>query len=301
MKKRIYIFSTIVSLFLLWYFFFKTADYTINFVSGTFPQTINQSLKLWDYGLENSSGLEEFEDFNHLRQTYTISDSTHTFDWHIKALTDSTSQVTVHVSDQNLANSLLNRLQVPFSKTDFSIGSEKLVLDFMTVLKDHVDNFKVTIIGIEEIPEKSIAFVPLKTAQIDKAKGMMENSTFIGQVLVNQNIELDGPPMIEVTQWHTKKDSLEFNFGYPVMPGQEFPTDTEIQYKKIEAKKGIKAIYNGNYITSDRAWYALLNYAKKNDLNVEARPVEIFFNNPDMGGNSLNWKAEIYLPLAGDQ
>lgn len=301
MKKGIYIFSTVALLFLLWYFFFKTADYTINFVSGTFPQTINQSLKLWDYGLENSIGLEEFEDFNHLRQTYTISDSLHTYDWHIKALTDSTSQVTIAIKDKNLRNSLMNRLQVPFSKTNFTTGSEKIVFDFMTVLKDHVDNFKVNIIGIKDIPEKLIAFVPLKTAQIDKAKGMMENSTFIGQVLVDHNIELDGSPIIEVTQWHTKKDSLEFNFGYPVMPGQEFPTDTEIQYKKIKAKKGIKAIYNGNYITSDRAWYALLNYAKKNDLNVEARPVEIFFNNPDMGGNSLNWKAEIYLPLASDQ
>ncbi|MEH6777641.1 MAG: AraC family transcriptional regulator, partial [Maribacter arcticus] len=68
-------------------------------------------------------------------------------------------------------------------------------------------------------------------------------------------------------------------------------------YKKLETTKGIKAIYNGNYITSDRAWYALLRYAKTNGLNVAPNPIEIFYNNPDMGGNSLNWKTEVYLPL----
>lgn len=301
MKKGIYILSTVVSIFLFWYFFVKTADYTISFKSNTFPETINQSLKLWNNGLENSMELKEVEDFNHLRQTFTISDSVHSYDWQIQALTDSTSQVTVGISDQNLGNSLLNRLQVPFSKTDFSIGSEKSILNFMTVLKDHVDNFKITIIGVEDIPEKTIAYVPLKTAQIEKAKGMMENSTYIGEILMKHGVELDGPPMLEVTRWNRKKDSIDYNFGYPIMPNQNLPLDIEIQYKKLEAKKGIKAIYNGNYITSDRAWFALLNYAKKHNLEVDALPVEIFYNNPDMGGNSLTWKTEVYLPLASAQ
>jgi hypothetical protein len=30
---------------------------------------------------------------------------------------------------------------------------------------------------------------------------------------------------------------------------------------------------------------------------VEDTPVEVFYNNPNMGGNALTWKAEIYLPL----
>lgn len=301
MKKGIAILSIIVSIFLIWYFFFKTADYTINFKSNTFPETINQSLKLWDNGLGNSVILERFDDLNTLKQTLTVSDSIHIYKWNIKPLTDSTSKVTVAIRDQNLRRSFFNRIQVPFSKTDFTIGSEKRILNFMTVLKDHVDNFKITIIGIEEIPEKSIAYVPLKTAQIEKAKGMMENSTFIGEVLRKHGVQLDGPPMLEVTYWNRKKDSIHYNFGYPIIPDQKLPPDTEIQYRKLKVKKGIKAVYNGNYITSDRAWYALLNYAKKHNLEVEALPVEIFYNNPDMGGNSLTWKTEVYLPLASAQ
>jgi len=46
-----------------------------------------------------------------------------------------------------------------------------------------------------------------------------------------------------------------------------------------------------------RAWYALINYAKKNNIEIEKKPVEIFYNNPNFGGNELDWKAEIYLPI----
>lgn len=294
-KRGIYIFSILAVIFLVWYFFVKSADYTINFKSNTFPETIIQSLKLWNNGLDNSVELGKVD--NYVQQTIQITDSTHIYNWQIKSLTDTSSQVTVGVSDQNLINSLKNKLLVPFSKTDFSNGSEKRVFNFMTVLKDHVDNFKITIIGIEEIPEKFLAFIPIKKTQVEKARGMMENSSFIGEILLKNGVELNGPPMLEVTEWNRSKDSISYNFGYPILPQQNLPTTTEIQYKKLETTKGIKAIYNGNYITSDRAWYALLRYAKTNGLNVAPNPIEIFYNNPDMGGNSLNWKTEVYLPL----
>jgi effector-binding domain-containing protein len=106
--------------------------------------------------------------------------------------------------------------------------------------------------------------------------------------------------MLEVTNWNREKDSITYNFGYPILPDQNVPMDTEIEYKKLNKRQGLKAIYNGNYITSDRAWYALLNYANKNDISVEALPIEIFYNNPDMGGNALSWKTEVYLPVKSD-
>lgn len=300
MKKGIYIISMVLAMFLVWYFFIKTSDYTINFKSNTFPETVNQSIKLWNNGLDNSLGLKEIGDFKHLEQNLTVSDSVHTYEWQITASSDSTSQVTVKITDQNLGNSLSNRLQVPFTKTNFSKGSEERILNFMTILKEHVDNFKITIIGVEAIPEKHLAYIPLEKTQIEKAKGMMENSSFIGQLLTENQIKLDGPPMLEVTNWNREKDSITYNFGYPIQPDQNVPMDTEIKYKKLKKRQGLKAIYNGNYITSDRAWYALVNYANKNDISVEALPIEIFYNNPDMGGNALSWKTEVYLPVKSD-
>ena len=62
----------------------------------------------------------------------------------------------------------------------------------------------------------------------------------------------------------------------------------------------MKAEFNGNYIFSDRAWYELRDYAEKKGLKVTDKPLEIFFNNPNMGGDELQWKADIYMPLAED-
>ena len=64
------------------------------------------------------------------------------------------------------------------------------------------------------------------------------------------------------------------------------------------AKKALMAIYNGNYITSDRAWYALLDYAEKNEIPITGLPLEIFYNNPNMGADEKNWKAEVFMPFA---
>ena len=70
-----------------------------------------------------------------------------------------------------------------------------------------------------------------------------------------------------------------------------------IQYKQYNQVTALKAVYNGNYITSDRAWYALLDYAKQNNIAVNNNPVEVFYNNPNYGGDEMRWKAEIYMPI----
>lgn len=300
MKKGFKIFMVIVAIFFIWYLFLKKSDYTINFKSNSFPGTVNQSIKLWNNGLNYSLVLKEMGDLTHLKQKLAVSDSVHVYEWEITELTDSTSSISVAITDTNLKNSLLNRLTVPFAKTNFVKGAENRIYNFMTVLKDHVENFKVTIVGIEEIPEKYLAYIPLEKSQMEKAKGMMENSSFIGQLLTTNQIQLDGPPLLEVTYWDREKDSLNYNFGYPILPNQNVPLTTEVKYKKINKRKGIKAIYNGNYITSDRAWYALLHFAKKKNIEVTALPIEIFYNNPDVGGNALSWKTEVYLPLVNE-
>jgi len=94
-----------------------------------------------------------------------------------------------------------------------------------------------------------------------------------------------------------EEGNIEFNFCYPILQQETNPYHPEIIYKRIPSRPAIKAVYNGNYTTSDRAWYVLLDYAKQNNLEVTGLPVELFYNNPNMGGDELNWKAEIYMPL----
>lgn len=298
MKKLISILAVLLSASLIWYLFIKPSDYTIRFETKTFPGTINQALKLWDQTLDTVERIRQKQSLYQLTQKVKFGDSIHRYDWKIKPLTDSTSRVIVNTKDLN--HSLMNKIKVPFSDTDFEKRSRKTVLNFMENLNDHISKFNVTIVGEEQLPSKYVAYIPIKATQFQKAGGMMKNASYISQTLLNNQAEFDGPPMVEITRWNRKNDSLQYNFCYPVIRSDHLPMNTEIEYKRIFGKKTLKAIYNGNYITSDRAWYALLTYAKKNGIEVEPNPIEIFYNNPNTGGDELSWKTEVYLPIKED-
>ena len=296
MKRIFKVLSIVFVGFLVWYLFLKSSDYTINFKSKALPGTINQSVKLWGKGLKNTLDIHQ-QDFMNIIQNLSFSDSLNQYHWNIIPINDSLSKVSVGIKDLDLMKSIMNRLKVPFSKTDFTKRSENTVFDFMTVLKDHVDNFKVTIIGEEKTPSKLFAYVSIKKEQYQKAKGMMDNANFISDVLLKNDIKLDGLPMVEVLAWNIQKDSIDYNFGFPVKNMDSLPDLGEIKFKKLTQKKAIKAIFNGNYISSDRAWYQLLEYAKKQDIKLEEKPLEIFHNNPQMGGDSSKWVTEVYMPI----
>ena len=295
MKKIGYTVLFVVLGGLIWYFFIKPYDYTIRFEANAIPGTINQTLKLWDRTLDTVHKIRQNGDLYHLTQEVAFGDSIHQYQWNIKALTDTTSKVVVHVKDQN--HSFFNKLQVPFIENDFVLRSKKTVLDFMENLADHTKKIKVTIVGEDEIPSKYLAYIPVKVTQFQKAGGMMENFSYLTNELYVSGVQLDGPPMLEVTKWDMENDSLYYNFGQPIIRSERLPIGTDIQYKRIFSKRALKAEYNGNYITSDRAWYALLDYAEKNAIELEKKPVEVFYNNPHTGGGELTWKAEIYMPI----
>ncbi len=249
---------------------------------------------MWEASLKDSRFTEQ-GNLNHLRQQIIFNDSVFSYQWEIEALSDSTSEIHVFIKDVN--NSLQNKLQIPFSDTDFEKRTRKTLLDFNTKLKEHIKNFKVTIVGLDSIPASYSAYVALSGKQPEKAMGMMRNYAMLDQLILKSDIQPNGRPFVEVTKWNMQTDSIHYNFCYPIIKSDSLPQHITIQYKQFNGGKGVKAIYNGNYITSDRAWYALLDYADKNGYKVDKKPVELFYSNPNLGGNELNWKAEIFMPL----
>ncbi len=294
MKKIKYLITIILIGFLTWYLFIKPYDYLVSFKANTFPGTINQTIKTWSYTLDDSSIIEQ-DGINNLKQKITFNDSTYIYKWKITAINDSTSKVKVYITDVN--HSLMNKITFPFSNTDFEKRTKKSILDFHKKLNEHIKKFKVTIEGESELKSTYCAFVSIKGPQIGKASGMMQNYSLLSTILVENNVELNGNPFVEITYWDMVKDSIHYNFCYPIIKSDSLPEHKLIKYKQFESKNALKAIYNGNYITSDRAWYALMDYAKINNIEIEKKPVEVFYNNPNVGGNELDWKAEIYLPI----
>jgi effector-binding domain-containing protein len=295
MKKTLFGILIALAVLLSGYLFLYPYDYVVRFEADTFPGTINQSIKLWHRG----AGVEGTEiiqdDLYHLEQMVRAGDSVHRYRWTIEPLTDSTSRITVKITDPD--HSFKNKLQVPFTDAAVEKSAVRHVKDFANDLNDHLKLFRVRIEGEAELPGTFYAYVNLKTSQHGKAGGMMDHYMLLSDLLAGNQVTLNGPPMIVVNEWDRETDSLDFNFCFPIIRSDRLPNHPDIDYKRIFPKKALKATYNGNYITSDRAWYALLDYAEKHGLEVDDKPVEVFYDNPNLGGDALRWKAEVYLPL----
>ena len=293
-KKFVWGFLILLMGGLVWYLLLKPSDYQVTFKAKADTGTINQAIKLWANGLENSSFLHQ-KDLQHFSHQFQFNDSTYTYEWNVSALNDSTSQIKVLVTDTE--HSLSNKITIPFSETDFEKRTKNTLKDLLEILNEHIESFKVTIIGEDEIRAQYCAYVSLQSIQRSKALKMMENYPFLNSVLSKNNIDLDGPPFIQINDWNIETDSIAFDFCYPIIKTDSLPQIKGVKYRQVHRQKAIKAVFNGNYIISDRAWYALMNYAKKNDLTIEKRPFEVFYSNPNMGGDELQWKAEVFMPL----
>ena len=294
MTKKI-LWAVVLSLFLalVFYLFLYPSDYKVTFEAKGLPGTINQTLKAWNNEVDGE--IISQDGFDALEQTIKFNDSTHLYSWQFKAINDSTSTVSVYIKD--LDNSVMNRLKKPFQDIPIALQSSKTVTDFYEFLNEHLERIRVTFDGESELRSTYCAYVPLKGKQSDKAKGMMQNYNLLASVMGNNNVELNGPPFVEITHWDVEKDSIAYNFCFPIIRSDKLPDHPIIKYKRIFAKKALKATYNGNYITSDRAWYTLMKKAKDLNQEVELTPIEYFFNNPNFGGDELKWQAEIFLPI----
>ncbi|TDS12560.1 effector-binding domain-containing protein [Maribacter caenipelagi] len=294
MKKALSIIIAIICIGLLWYFFIKPQDYQIRVVAKSNTGTVNQALKSWSKTLQEAS-IRQTKDLGHLEQMIASGDSTHIYNWNITPINDSTSQLVIDVKD--LDHSFANKLSIPFTDTNFEKQARKTVTDFIESLNIHKKEFKVTFMGEDHLPSTYCACVEHKTIQSKKAFGMMESYPFINSVIASNGIQVNGVPFIETTDWNMQNDSISFNFCYPIIKTDSLPTIKDLIYKEFIGMKSLKAIYNGNYMTSDRAWYTLLDYAKEKNIKVDPKPIEFFFNNPNMGGDALRWKAEVFLPI----
>ncbi|MCM4163760.1 MULTISPECIES: AraC family transcriptional regulator [unclassified Arenibacter] len=284
-----------VLLFLVWYLFLRPYDYLVSITAKTIPGVVNQNIKLWGKTNNNTVFIRQ-KDFFNIDQQLRFNDSIFQYQWKITSVSDSTTSIRVYIKGLN--QGLWNRLKIPFFDTDFEKRTKSTIFDFNNVLTEHLQKFKVTVLdSIQQLPDTYCAYVPIKTSQLGKAKGMMQNYPILSRVLADNNVILNGKPFLEITNWNREVDSVCYNFCYPIIKSDSLPQNGIIKYKKFDGFRALKAIYNGNYITSDRAWYALLDSAKRNGLEVWEKPVEVFFSNPNLGGNELDWIAEIYLPL----
>lgn len=296
MKKAALLLGVIGLAFLIWFLFIKPADFKAVFKTDITVGAVNQTIKIWNTSLLEAAPVRQIKS-NELMQAFSFGDSIHNYSYHLQKLNDTLTEVTIEINDEN--HSLENRFKGLFSKTDFEQRSIATVKEFYEVIKEHEKNHKVTVVGITTLPSKEYAYTELKGVQRSKAYGMMADMSLLQSAMAQYDVPLDGTPFVEIQEWNQENDSINYKFCFPLKKRESdsLPNWKNIKYGTRKEQKVLKATYNGNYITSDRAWYVLLNYAESNGIRVKQTPYEEFFNNPNMGGDATQWRADIYLPV----
>ncbi|MEQ8576433.1 MAG: GyrI-like domain-containing protein [Fulvivirga sp.] len=277
-----------------WYLFVKPYEYQVNFKVTTTQGDAIETLRIWNRTLKGCEILG-VDSLQSLTQTMNSEGGDYMFKWNFIWVNDSTTQVKVEISEPG--NAIKNKLLIAFQDLPIEKGARKFTKEFYNVLQEHLKITNVQIIGETELESVFCACRTVETEQTNKAQGMMINYGFLADFIGDQNLAVNGLPLVRLLEWNHSQGKIKYDFCFPIIKNDSLKDNQYITFKEIDRMKAIKAVYNGNYITSDRAWYSLHNYAQSNSLKVDGLPIEYFYNNPNVGVNEKEWKAEIYLPI----
>ncbi|MDX1472110.1 MAG: hypothetical protein R3213_11485, partial [Flavobacteriaceae bacterium] len=282
---------------LIWYFN-KGYNYRISFKTPQSPGAVYSTLVNWgtlSTFAVDSAKITSKQPFEEIKQKFYMNDSVFDYMWEIEPINDSLTKVVAYVNDE--ANSFDQNLIVPFKKNDFvnrSIKEVKLIRDFITQLHE---NFKVEIVedSIFDVSTKYCAYMPLESKINQKAGTMATNIGYIMGYIRANDIELAGEPYLWVKELDLANDYIKFDFCFPIQRKDSLPQSQLVKFKDPQDFKAIKAIFNGNYRSTDFAWFELMRYAKKQGISIKEQPLEIFYDDPQSGTDSKDWTAEVFL------
>ena len=277
----------------------RPGDYQAHFTVKTTPDVAYFNILNWD--IWNRNNLSAKIDIlsktpvSNISQKVTLNDTTLIFNWEFKKLNDSITVVRASVSDPD--RKLYNRLTVPFINTRFKKNVRGNLLDIKTRMELMLKKFHYEFTGHHPFEKKSCVYINLKSTPRGKAMAMMSNVTELNQFVRQNNLELDGPPFLVVHDWNEFKDSISFDFCFPIARTDAVPEHPKIKFMTVESMDAIKTDFYGNYSITDITWYNLAEEAKKLGYRSNHKLIEVYFNDPHFGGNELEWKAEIYLGI----
>ena len=297
MKKNKILLTIILLGSLVWYLFIKPHDYIVRFKIKTSPGTMWSGVEDWNL-INQQKNLFSYKTnkkkpFTFISETIHINNTNLEIDWSFKSLTDSTTHVIAAITEKD--NSIYNRITAPFTSTLF----KKTILELVQDYKDGIEyqlrkQFKVKVVGVDSIPQLNYAYVEFKNIQIRNKATQMKKMDFKLLTFINKLGLKEGEfPYVIVNNWNLDTNTIDFRYCFPVKKIDSIPYSNEIKFDTQSSIKALKVIYNENYSTSDRGWFALHEYAKRHNINIINKPIEIYHDNPNFSGDEINWKTEV--------
>ena len=155
MKHKIFIFSSItVVVIVLWSLLIKPYDYNIIINANTSQGTCFQSILDWNETLKKkrhiSTSIESKENFHTIHQSIVLESYNLDLHWNIKIENDSTATILLGV--KNKTNSVKDRIEKFFGRSKLKEIINNEITSFNAGLLKHLDEFKVTVNGLEKSP-----------------------------------------------------------------------------------------------------------------------------------------------------
>ncbi len=284
----------------VWYFFIKGYNYQVSFVISQPQGIIYDNLNQWNDGIDYEDTIVttlEREPFSKVVQHYKFGDSTFKIKWNLKMIDPNTTKVTAKIKNEQ--NSIIQNLLILLPDNHFKAKSISTVKKFAESSKKVAKRYKLNDIKNGSVPAQHCLYIHVKSKASEKAPAMLNNIFYaMNYIKGNDSIQLTSHPFLEVTKWDIEKDSLEFDFCFPINKMDRYPElPSKVKIKQTEERKALMTNFNGNYELSDRAWYQLADYARYNGIKTTNLPVEIFQNDPHSATNPLEWVAEVFLPI----
>lgn len=277
----------------------RPSDYQAHFRVKATPDIAYYNILNWDNWnrgqLNSKIEILSKTPVTNVSQKVTLKDTTLIFNWEFKKLNDSITLVRVFVSDPD--RKFYNRLTVPFINTRFKIGVRNNLIDVKTRLELLLNKFHYKFTGYKHFEKKSCVYINLTSTLRGKARAMMSNVIELNQFVIQNNLERNGNPFLIIHDWNESKDSISFDFCFPISRINAVPENPKIKFMTVETMDAIKTDFYGNYSLTDVTWYNLAEEAKKLKYRSNNKLIEVYFNDPHSGGNELEWKAEIYMGI----
>ncbi len=308
MKKFLLFFLFVLLLGLVWYLFIKKYDYEFQMEAKYGPGTVFYEISDWKHFRENSNTndikITDQIPFQSLTQKVSShKDANLEFFWEFEEKNDSVTQVSLNVRSSK--NRISNRWGIinPFGKSTYIDTLKQRLLSFKEKLNQKQDTYRIK---IAEKPVRSPDMTCVCHSSRDikieaKAPQMLRTISFLEEYVLQRDLKLTGYPFVKITRWDREAGLIDFDFCFPVNLAQDIRPTSTVDFREMKSFPALMAVFNGNYRNSHLAWFDLLNRAKEVDLETNELPLEIFFQNPRIGEDSSNWRAEIYLPIVEEQ
>lgn len=302
MKKIVGALLIIAVLGVCWFLFIKEYDYQFKFNGKFGPSTVYREIQR----LENF----EFDDapypiktvdsnaYKNLKQKVLLGNGNSIIlDWNFYSVNDTVTNIVVN--SRLGYNRFAERLQIlnPFIESEYVSTLKGNLQDFNKSLKARQNFYKITLDSLGKNHQMTCACVTSTTSIDNKAVLMMTTMNKLQEFILLNDLELQGQPVLKVVDWDRKKNDITFDFCFPINNSERIEETEVVKIKQIKSQESLKAVYHGNYRNSQLAWLELLEKARRENIAVENHPLEIYFNNPGMGGEEIKWKTEIFLPL----